>query len=149
VPIIEDSPYYYYNPCERAEIEFPDNGTITLVPELWFGSEHMPGEWLIENFYINDRAGRWNNYSYRPDISETHYVRSYDRYDNNTHWSWVEEESTLLLLKFNVTGDSPPEPEPEPTPDPTGPINDQIDDAVDEELIETIRSIQIQLNYQE
>ena len=42
-----------------------------------------------------------------------------------------------------------PQPEPQPTPDPTGPINDQIDDAVDEELIEKIRSIQIQLNYQE
>jgi len=119
VPIIEDSPYYYYNSCERAEIEFPDNGTITLVPELWFGSEHMPGEWLIENFYVNDRAGRWNNYSYRPDISETHYVRSYDRYDNNTHWSWVEEESTLLLLKFNVTGDSSPSVTPTPAPTET------------------------------
>jgi len=65
---------------------------------------YSTGEWTIQNLSVYDRAGRYNNYRYQSDVSETHYVVEDYRYDNLTgNWFWAKEETALPILRFTLT----------------------------------------------
>ena len=80
-----------------------ENDSGVFTGEIQVDTWDQTGDWIINYLNINDRADKYNGYSYSPNISETHYVRGYSQYDNDTgQWNYLQEESDLLLVRFTV-----------------------------------------------
>ncbi len=101
----------YHDPCGGTGANFPDDDYISIEHELTVESWNAPGDWVVENFRVNDRAGRYSYYYYRPGTSEEYYVRNYRKYDNATDsWNYINDEVTNLpVLRFNTTGEHIPD----------------------------------------
>ena len=52
----------YHDPCGGTGANFPDDDYISIEHELTVESWNAPGDWVVENFRVNDRAGRYSYY---------------------------------------------------------------------------------------